>query len=80
MFGRNMFSVITKLLEDFPKDRLLMDRPVTQISWDGCFCDHENRLYPISIECENGEKILCDHVVVTFSLGKTVLQSYFTYT
>ncbi|XP_063057768.1 peroxisomal N(1)-acetyl-spermine/spermidine oxidase-like isoform X2 [Engraulis encrasicolus] len=65
----NMFSVITKLLEDFPKDRLLMDRPVTQISWDGCFCDHENRLYPISIECENGEKILCDHVVVTFSLG-----------
>ncbi|XP_063056321.1 peroxisomal N(1)-acetyl-spermine/spermidine oxidase-like [Engraulis encrasicolus] len=65
----NMFSLITKLLEDFPKDRLLLDRPVTQISWDGGFCDDEKRLYPVNIECENGEKILCDHVVVTFSLG-----------
>ncbi|KAL2090090.1 hypothetical protein ACEWY4_014778 [Coilia grayii] len=65
----NMFPLIAKLLEDFPKDCLLLDRPVVKISWDGSFCDHDKRLYPVSVECENGEKFLCDHVVVTFSLG-----------
>ena len=65
-----MFNVTEKLLVDFPKERLLLNRPVIKINWNGSFCGDAGRLYPVCIECENGEKFLCDHVVVTISLGK----------
>uniref|UniRef100_A0A8C2BTI9 Amine oxidase n=1 Tax=Cyprinus carpio TaxID=7962 RepID=A0A8C2BTI9_CYPCA len=65
-----MFQLVDKLLEDFPKDRLLLKREVSKIKWDGSFsvapalCQ-----YPVCIVCENGEEILADHVIVTISLG-----------
>lgn len=64
-----MFQVPDKLLGDFPKDRLLLNRPVTKITWDGSFQGDEGVVYPISIECKTGEKFHCHHVLVTFSLG-----------
>ncbi|XP_012677005.2 polyamine oxidase (exo-N4-amino) 1 [Clupea harengus] len=67
--GGKMFNVTEKLLVDFPKERLLLNRPVIKINWNGSFCGDAGRLYPVCIECENGEKFLCDHVVVTISLG-----------
>lgn len=65
-----MFQLPEALLADFPKERLLLNRPVIKITWDGRFSGDDGRVYPVSIECENGEKFLCDHVVVTISLGK----------
>ncbi|XP_062413010.1 polyamine oxidase (exo-N4-amino) 1 isoform X1 [Sardina pilchardus] len=64
-----MFLLPEKLLEDFPKERLLLNKAVMKINWDGGFSGHESRIYPVCIECANGEKFLCDHVVVTISLG-----------
>lgn len=64
-----MFQLPEVLLADFPKERLLLNRPVMKIIWDSSFTGDDGRVYPVSVECENGEKFLCDHVVVTFSLG-----------
>ncbi|XP_076134099.1 polyamine oxidase (exo-N4-amino) 1 [Alosa pseudoharengus] len=64
-----MFLLTEKLLGDFPKERLLLRKAVLKINWDGCFSGDESRVYPVCIECENGDKFLCDHVVVTVSLG-----------
>ncbi|XP_077078864.1 polyamine oxidase (exo-N4-amino) 1 isoform X2 [Siphateles boraxobius] len=77
-----MFQLVDILLEDFPKDRLLLKREVSKIKWDGAFSvapsptahaeaasDEKVRQYPVCIVCENGEEILADHVIVTISLG-----------
>lgn len=77
-----MFQLVDKLLEDFPKDCLLLKREVSKIKWDGTFSvapsptahteaasDEKVRQYPVCIVCENGEEILADHIIVTISLG-----------
>ncbi|CAM4718002.1 unnamed protein product [Leuciscus chuanchicus] len=77
-----MFQLVDILLEDFPKDCLLLKREVSKIKWDGTFSvapsptahteaasDEKVRQYPVCIVCENGEEILADHVIVTISLG-----------
>lgn len=66
---RKMFQLPEVLLADFPKERLLLNRPVMKIIWDSSFTGDDGRVYPVSVECENGERFLCDHVVVTISLG-----------
>lgn len=79
-----MFQLVDMLLEDFPKDRLLLKREVSKIKWDGTFSvapsppppahteavsDEKIRQYPVCVVCENGEEILADHVIMTVSLG-----------
>uniref|UniRef100_A0A673KCJ3 Amine oxidase n=1 Tax=Sinocyclocheilus rhinocerous TaxID=307959 RepID=A0A673KCJ3_9TELE len=63
-YDGSMFQLVDMLLEDFPKDRLLLKREVSKIKWDGSFS-----VYPVCVICENGEEILADHVIVTISLG-----------
>lgn len=77
-----MFRLVDMLLEDLPKERLLLKREVNKIKWDGSFCAGKDlsahteavsegnvRNYPVCVVCENGEEILADHVIVTVSLG-----------
>ncbi|XP_030640216.1 polyamine oxidase (exo-N4-amino) 1 [Chanos chanos] len=65
----SMFQLVDILLEDFPKDQLLLSKAVCEIDWDGSFSSENGREYPVRIGTENGEDILADHVVVTISLG-----------
>ncbi|KAG7487775.1 hypothetical protein MATL_G00027100 [Megalops atlanticus] len=64
-----MFQLVEKLLEDFPKETLLMNRPVSKIEWDGSFSSVDEKQYPVCLVFEDEEKMLADHVVVTISVG-----------
>uniref|UniRef100_A0AAY4EZF9 Amine oxidase domain-containing protein n=1 Tax=Denticeps clupeoides TaxID=299321 RepID=A0AAY4EZF9_9TELE len=74
-----MFMLKDKLLEDLPKDRLLLNRPVSKVYWEGSFRNEEGHQFPVCLLCENGEQILADHVVVTVSVGylKTAASTFF---
>ncbi|XP_043554065.1 peroxisomal N(1)-acetyl-spermine/spermidine oxidase-like isoform X2 [Chiloscyllium plagiosum] len=62
-------SLLQKLLEVIPEEKLLLERPVKQIQWDGNFISEDTSLYPVRVVCEDGNHILADHVIVTISLG-----------
>ncbi|KAI5610180.1 hypothetical protein C0J50_5533, partial [Silurus asotus] len=64
-----MFQLVENLMEDFPKECLLLSKAVSKIDWDGSFSDKEGHVYPVCVVCEDGEEILADHVIVTISLG-----------
>ncbi|GCB68401.1 hypothetical protein scyTo_0012279, partial [Scyliorhinus torazame] len=62
-------SLLQKLLEVIPKEKLLLEKPVKQIQWNGSFQWEGGSLYPVRVVCEDGDQILADHVIVTISLG-----------
>uniref|UniRef100_UPI00398F8CF1 peroxisomal N(1)-acetyl-spermine/spermidine oxidase-like n=1 Tax=Pristiophorus japonicus TaxID=55135 RepID=UPI00398F8CF1 len=62
-------SLLQKLLDDIPRDKLLLEKPVKQILWNGNFESENGSHYPVRVVCEDGEHILADHVIVTISLG-----------
>lgn len=66
-------SVVDMLKKDIPKDKILLDHPVTQITWNSganlnVANDNTNH-YEACIECQNGKRFYADHVIVTCSLG-----------
>ncbi|XP_072342019.1 peroxisomal N(1)-acetyl-spermine/spermidine oxidase-like isoform X2 [Scyliorhinus torazame] len=61
-------SLLQKLLEVIPKEKLLLEKPVKQIQWNGSFQWEDGSLYPVRVVCEDGDQILADHVIVTISL------------
>uniref|UniRef100_A0A4W3JN23 Peroxisomal N(1)-acetyl-spermine/spermidine oxidase-like n=1 Tax=Callorhinchus milii TaxID=7868 RepID=A0A4W3JN23_CALMI len=62
-------KLIAKLLEPIPQERLLLGKPVKQIMWNGNFQSEDGTGYPVRVQCEDGDQILADHVIVTVSLG-----------
>ncbi|KAI4884086.1 hypothetical protein NFI96_025698 [Prochilodus magdalenae] len=64
-----MHQMVEMLAEGFPKERLLLNKAVRKIEWDGSFPVTDGLEYPVRVVCEDGEEILADHVIVTVSLG-----------
>uniref|UniRef100_A0A8B9JGX9 Polyamine oxidase (exo-N4-amino) 1 n=1 Tax=Astyanax mexicanus TaxID=7994 RepID=A0A8B9JGX9_ASTMX len=64
-----MFQMVEKLAEDVPKERLLLNKAVSKIEWDGSFSGTDSQVYPVRVLCGDGGEILADHVIVTVSLG-----------
>ncbi|KAI1891958.1 hypothetical protein AGOR_G00149070 [Albula goreensis] len=61
--GGNMFRLVEKLLEDFPKECVVLNKAVSRIEWD-----RDDTQYPVRVVL-GSEKMEADHVVVTMSLG-----------
>lgn len=61
-------SVVHMLKKSIPPERILLNRPVTKVSWN-CGGAIESGGYPVCVECENGEKYTGDVCLVTVSLG-----------
>uniref|UniRef100_UPI00398EABA8 peroxisomal N(1)-acetyl-spermine/spermidine oxidase-like n=1 Tax=Pristiophorus japonicus TaxID=55135 RepID=UPI00398EABA8 len=62
-------KLISNLVEVIPREKLLLEKPVKQILWNGSFKSEDGTHYPVRVVCEDGEHILADHIIVTASLG-----------
>ncbi|XP_048393056.1 peroxisomal N(1)-acetyl-spermine/spermidine oxidase-like isoform X2 [Stegostoma tigrinum] len=66
---RLFLKLISNLVEEIPREKLLLQKPVKHIQWNGSFESETGKLYPVRVVCEDGDHILADHVIVTVSLG-----------
>ncbi|KAK9401599.1 peroxisomal N1-acetyl-spermine/spermidine oxidase [Crotalus adamanteus] len=59
------------LLASLPKGTVLFDKPVKTIHWGRSHSEEAStgRFFGVQVECEDGEKFLADHVIVTVPLG-----------
>ncbi|XP_034041397.1 peroxisomal N(1)-acetyl-spermine/spermidine oxidase-like [Thalassophryne amazonica] len=64
-FSRGYESLIDNLMSELPGDIVTYRRPVHCVHWNNT----EKRQSPVVIECDDGERIAADHVIVTVPLG-----------
>uniref|UniRef100_A0A674J0C1 Peroxisomal N(1)-acetyl-spermine/spermidine oxidase n=1 Tax=Terrapene triunguis TaxID=2587831 RepID=A0A674J0C1_9SAUR len=59
------------MLTSLPKESVLFHKPVTAVRWGGSYREEsqEGRTFPVQVECEDGERFLADHVIITVPLG-----------
>ncbi|CAM4580953.1 peroxisomal N(1)-acetyl-spermine/spermidine oxidase isoform X1 [Lepidochelys kempii] len=59
------------MLTSLPKESVVFHKPVTAVRWGGSYREEsqEGRTFPVQVECEDGERFLADHVIVTVPLG-----------
>ncbi|XP_066476182.1 peroxisomal N(1)-acetyl-spermine/spermidine oxidase [Tiliqua scincoides] len=59
------------IMASLPKGTVQFNKPVKTIHWGGSYLEETptRRLFPVQIECEDGEKFLADHVISTVPLG-----------
>ncbi|XP_014166421.1 peroxisomal N(1)-acetyl-spermine/spermidine oxidase-like, partial [Geospiza fortis] len=65
-------SLAERLLSDLPEGTVLFNKAVRTIHWQGSFReegDDGGRVFPVRVECEDGDVFLADHVIVTVPLG-----------
>lgn len=67
-------GLMTSLMSELPPDLVSYNRPVRCVHW----MDSHNGRNVVEVECDDGETIVADHVIVTVPLGKfsTLLHSY----
>ncbi|GCB73181.1 hypothetical protein scyTo_0006660 [Scyliorhinus torazame] len=71
VFPGGFKSLIDAMMKSLPKDIVSYNKPVKCIHWNGSFktSNTQEHAYPVLVECEDGETIPADHVIVTVSLG-----------
>ncbi|XP_066180411.1 peroxisomal N(1)-acetyl-spermine/spermidine oxidase [Sylvia atricapilla] len=64
-------SLAERLLSDLPEGTVLFNKAVRTIQWQGSFREEgdDARVFPVRVECEDGDVFLADHVIVTVPLG-----------
>ncbi|NWW72768.1 PAOX oxidase, partial [Climacteris rufus] len=64
-------SLSERLLSDLPEGTVLLNKAVRTIQWQGSFREEgdDARVFPVRVECEDGDAFLADHVIVTVPLG-----------
>lgn len=67
-------SLAERLLSDLPEDTVLLNKAVRTIRWQGSFRQEgdDARVFPVRVECEDGDVFLADHVIVTVPLGEDI--------
>ncbi|XP_059707036.1 peroxisomal N(1)-acetyl-spermine/spermidine oxidase isoform X2 [Haemorhous mexicanus] len=65
-------SLAERLLSDLPEGTVLFNKAVRTIHWQGSFREegsNGSRVFPVRVECEDGDVFLADHVIITVPLG-----------
>ncbi|XP_048472357.1 peroxisomal N(1)-acetyl-spermine/spermidine oxidase isoform X2 [Rhincodon typus] len=71
VFPGGFASLVDAIRRSLPKDIISYDKPVKCIHWNGSFKapNTPDYSYSVLVECEDGETIPADHVIVTVPLG-----------
>lgn len=61
-----------RLHSDLPEGTVLLNKAVRTIQWQGSFREEgdDARVFPVRVECEDGDAFLADHVIITVPLGE----------
>uniref|UniRef100_A0A8C5QBB1 Amine oxidase domain-containing protein n=1 Tax=Leptobrachium leishanense TaxID=445787 RepID=A0A8C5QBB1_9ANUR len=62
-------SLVNQIKSPLPNDTVLFNKTVKTIQWNGTFQGSDSRIYPVQVQCEDGDTFVADHVIVTVSLG-----------
>ncbi|XP_032922032.1 peroxisomal N(1)-acetyl-spermine/spermidine oxidase [Catharus ustulatus] len=64
-------SLAERLHSDLPEGTVLLNKAVRTIQWQGSFREEgdDARVFPVRVECEDGDAFLADHVIITVPLG-----------
>ncbi|XP_037352765.1 peroxisomal N(1)-acetyl-spermine/spermidine oxidase [Talpa occidentalis] len=80
-FSGGYQGLTDRLAASLPADALALNKPVKTIHWQGTFREPESPgdTFPVLVECEDGDRFLAHHVVVTVPLGflKEHLDTFF---
>ncbi|XP_054975080.1 peroxisomal N(1)-acetyl-spermine/spermidine oxidase [Sorex araneus] len=80
-FPRGFQGITDRILASLPPDTVVYNKPVKTIRWKGSFQDTEcpGQLFPVLVECEDGDTFAAHHVLVTVPLGflKEHLDTFF---
>ncbi|XP_023218863.1 uncharacterized protein LOC111621045 [Centruroides sculpturatus] len=79
-FRKGFNSLIKLLLQDIPMNCLKQNKPAKHVNWETSYEAHHgilikmckelvSRDFLVSVECEDGEIIEADHIIVTPSIG-----------
>lgn len=61
-------DLIKNLMSELPADSVTYNRPVRCVHWNST----ENGVSTVTVECDDGERIAADHVIVTVPLGTSL--------
>lgn len=54
------------MMSELPSDCVTYNKPVRCVHWN----NSEGQANAVTVECEDGERIAADHVIVTVPLGR----------
>ena len=61
-------GLIDNLMSELPSGSVTYNQPVRCVHWN----NSEQRGNPVMVECDDGEKITADHVIITVPLGRII--------
>ncbi|XP_026209571.1 peroxisomal N(1)-acetyl-spermine/spermidine oxidase-like isoform X2 [Anabas testudineus] len=64
-FPNGFEGLIKNLMSELPSDLVTYNRPVRCVHWN----NSESGVNTVTVECDDGERIAADHVIVTVPLG-----------
>ncbi|XP_018419598.1 PREDICTED: peroxisomal N(1)-acetyl-spermine/spermidine oxidase [Nanorana parkeri] len=68
-FPKGYESLVNRIKANIPNDTVILNKAVERINWDGSFQGNDSHIYPVQVQCEDGDTFLADHVIVTLPLG-----------
>ncbi|XP_078246759.1 peroxisomal N(1)-acetyl-spermine/spermidine oxidase [Pogona vitticeps] len=69
-FPNGYDGLTDRIMSSLPKGIVLFGKPVKTIHWgSACMEESMGRCFSVQVECEDEEKFLVDHVIVTVPLG-----------
>lgn len=68
-FPKGFESLVNHIKAPLPSDTVILNKAVQSIHWDGSFHGDSSHVYPVKVQCEDGDSFVADHVIVTVPLG-----------
>ncbi|XP_056387205.1 peroxisomal N(1)-acetyl-spermine/spermidine oxidase-like isoform X1 [Hyla sarda] len=68
-FPKGFESLVNRIKAPLPDGTVLLNKAVKGIHWNGSFHGDNSQVYPVKVQCEDGDSFLADHVIVTVPLG-----------